>query len=110
MGADITFYKGEKDFYFRDSYNSGNLAWKVGLSYWNYYKKSKKAKIEFFIKLSKITDEQIKKFVEEMHRNPEEKNIVPDVKGWTKEFKKARDEIKKNLNIIKNADRITWSV
>ena len=110
MGADITFYKGKKSFYFRDTYNNTNLAWVIGLSYWC-CKNNKKFKIEFFEQLAKITDEQIKERVDDLHGNKtKEYHIVPDKKSWTKMFSNKRAEIHKNLKLIRSADRISWNV
>jgi hypothetical protein len=108
MGADITFYKGEEKYYFRDSYNKTNLAWVIDLSYWK--TKGKKNQIKFFEKLADISDQQIESYVEKLHSDPKKNNIEPDLNGWVRMFKEARDEIKSNLELIRNCDKISWSV
>jgi len=106
MGADITFYKGKKKFYFRDSYNPLNLAWVIGLSYWQ-VKRRKNNYIDFFKQLSEITDSQIEARVDFLF-NP--KKVEGSKKGWVKMFKEARQEIRDNLKIIIYADKVEWSV
>jgi len=112
MGADITFYKGQDDnFYFRDSYNHTNLAWVIGLSYWQVHKRGKKKYIDFFNKLAKITDEQIRDRVKCLFT--EKRNEIANgekEKDWIRMFKKKRDMIRKHLNLINKCDRVSWFV
>ena len=109
MGADITFSRGKESFYFRDAYNSTNLAWIVGLSYWQ-DGKTKKQRIEFFEKLAELSDEQLKAKVDEFHRDPKACNIEPDRERWLKMFKEKRNDVRKHLPFIRRATRIVWSV
>lgn len=108
MGADITFYCGNREFYFRDSYNPTNLAWVINMSYWK-CPNSLKAHKRFFEKLATITDYEIAKYVRKLHED-KESNIVPNVAGWTKGFTLKREKIRENLRFIKEADRVEWSV
>lgn len=115
MGADVTFYKGDESFYFRDSYNSTNLAWVIGLSYWkDGGKESSKSLIrrkEFFRRLGRITDEQIKIRVNNLYSDLScNINRKENPKEWIKMFKDKRADIRKHIKLINNAERVEWSV
>ena len=109
MGANIKFIKGKKEFYFRDSYNLTNLAWVIGLSYWETKKPKENYKL-FFNKLAKITDSQITNRVKLIFETEKgiQKNETQE--GWIAVLKEKRDLIKANLEIINKATKIEWSV
>ena len=112
MGADITFYKGQDEsYYFRDAYNLTNLAQVIGKSYWKISKKGKNDYIKFFNELAKISDKQIKTKVK-FYFTKKRKEIAKDggEEEWIKMFKEKRDDIKAHLDLINNADRVSWSV
>lgn len=110
MGADLSFYKDDIEFYFRDSYNETNLAWIADLSYWSGPQK-KKGQIKFMKKLADITDEKIKDHVHKLFAG-KKNNIAKGEteEDWIKMFKEKRDDVKKNLSIIETADKIVWSI
>lgn len=112
MGADITFRSDGESFYFRDAYNPTNLAWVIGLSYWQTDGSIEEQK-RFFVKLSKISDAQIKKYVDKLYSDPKYKdqiNRTQPKSEWVTSFKSSRDDIKRNLEIIRNATDVEWSV
>ena len=100
MGADITFENGE---YFRDSYNDSNLAWVIGLSYWQ-----DDGHNDFMKQMANITDNQIIERVRKLY----EKRIDNDSGEWLvqmlkqkRDFLKALDE-KGELKVAEDG----WSV
>jgi hypothetical protein len=106
MGADITFIGKEGIFYFRDAYNETNLAWIKSMSYWQ-TKGNLKQKKNFFIKLSQITNDEIKAKVDSLKF---QKAVTGSKEEWIKMFKEKREDIRDNLKIIKTANDVTWSV
>lgn len=90
MGADITFSDGS---YFRDSYNDSNLAWVVGLSYWQ-----GKQKNLFIKKLAAITDMQIISWVD---KKGIDRSMIPFLK-------EKRDNLKEK--VTKKLKVVSWSV
>lgn len=111
MGADITFYKGDNNFYFRDSYNETNLGWVIGLSYWSPDKRTKESRKAFFAKLIEITDKQIEERVKKLYADPNSNIDKTEASAsWETMFKEARESLRKHKDLIENADRISWSV
>lgn len=109
MGADITFDDGKREFYFRDSYNLSNLAWILGLSYWEDGGDTVKEHIAFFEKLSLIKDKQIKDYVHMLFTTKKDE-IGGTEKGWIKIFQEKRNDIQAHMSIIHKAVHVEWSV
>lgn len=108
MGADITFYKdGEEVFYFRDAYNDFNLAWINYLSYWRtadlmdkYPDMRLNLAKAFFLHLSDVKNEEIKRYVKEKNLTKEHEKVLME----------KRDMIKNNIKAILDANKVYWSV
>lgn len=107
MGADITIYKGGEEFYFRDSYNSTNLAWIIGLSYWQTKGNRKQECREFFRQLMNISDGEIVKHVKKLMKK---ESVEGTPNEWVEMFKEKREDIRKHWALIETCDRVSWSV
>jgi len=126
MGADITFYNadGKEVFYFRDAYNSGNLADIRRLSYWGHIGAQHEQVIAFFEELAGISDAEIQRHAAAVHQRLQASGGIEEIgnlrvqaevdmldeQGWVRFFRQKRDHVRQHLPVIRRAMRVEWDV
>jgi hypothetical protein len=126
MGADITFYNadGKEVFYFRDAYNSSNLAGIRRLSYWGHIGAPYEQLVAFFDELAAISDAEIQRHAAAVHQRlqasggiqeignltVQEEVDMLDEQGGVRLFQQKRDRVRQHLPVIRRAMRVQWDV